>query len=244
MWTYKHLSHCKSGHTITTRSCNAKEIPKKIPILDLSIHRHGSFSLSLSCQFINALFLCFREVSGVFRRSPPYIQQWTIWPDMGNQTVELNWILELSECHWKPSPLSQTSPFPHRRKKPNPILTLRQESIIPQFRREQILYRYVIISVAGLYAFFNHIRLLPQNLLKLQDTFQVLWSSFLHNFIPLSLRWHSASWFPILTSRGLPVYLTIPSCRLPIFFQYLFWQGFWRYSRRIWFTTNWCAMMC
>ncbi len=146
-------------------------------------------------------------------------------------------------CHWKPCPLSQTSPFPHPPKKPNPILTLRQESIIPQFRREQILYKYVIISVAALYALFNHILLLPQNFLKLQDTFQVLWSSFLHNFIPLSLSWHSASWFPILTSRGLPVYLTIPSCRLLIFFQY-FWQGFWRYSRRIWFTANWGAMMC
>lgn len=107
MWTYKHLSHRKSGHTITTRSCNAKEIP----ILDLSIHRHGSFSLSLSCQFINAVFLCFREVSGVFRRSPPYIQQWTIWPDMGNQTVELNWILELSELSSK-----ATSSFPHPEK--------------------------------------------------------------------------------------------------------------------------------
>lgn len=181
------------------------------------------------------------------RRSPPYIQQWTIWPDMGNQTVELNWILELSELSSKAISTESNLLLPPPRKKPNPILTLRQESIIPQFRREQILYRYVIISVAGLYALFNHILLLPQNLLKLQDTFQVLRGSFLHNFIPLSLRWHSASWFPTLTSRGLPVYLTIPSCRVPgtpIFFQYLFWQGFWRYSRRIWFTANWGAMMC
>ncbi len=186
----------------------------------------------------------------LFSRSLWCLQESTIHPAMDNMTwygksnswIELNsganWIVIESHLHWVKPP-----PSPTPRKKPNPILTLRQESIIPQFRREQILYRYVIISVAGLYALFNHILLLPQNLLKLQDTFQVLWSSFLHNFIPLSLR-HSASWFPILTSRGLPVYLTIPSCRLPIFFQYLFWQGFWRYSRRIWFTANWGAVMC
>lgn len=122
MWTYKHLSHRKSGHTITTRSCNAREIPTKIPILDLLIHRHGSFSLSLSCQFINAVFLCFREVSGVFRRSPPYIQQWTIWPDMGNQTVELNWILELSELSSKAISTESNLPLlpPPKKTKSNP----------------------------------------------------------------------------------------------------------------------------
>ncbi len=121
MWTYKHLSHCKSGHTITTRSCNAKEIPKKIPILDLSIHRHGSFSLSLSCQFINAVFLCFWEVSGCLQKES------SIHPAMDNMTsygklnswIELNsgakWIVIESHVHWvkpPPSPTPQKNQIP------------------------------------------------------------------------------------------------------------------------------------
>jgi hypothetical protein len=113
MWTYKQLSHRKSGHTITTRSCKAKEIP----ILDLLIHRHGSFTLSLSCQFINAVFLCFQEVSGQKESTIHPAMDNMTWYGKSNSWIELNsgakWIVIESHLHWvKPPP----SPTPKKTK--------------------------------------------------------------------------------------------------------------------------------